>query len=48
MKGILYDMDKNVIKFPQQSEVDRQFIDLEKQKEEIEKQRKIIEENKKE
>jgi len=35
-------MDKNVIKFPQLSEVDKQFIELEKQNKEIASQRKLI------
>ena len=35
-------MDKNVIKFPQPSELDKQFIELEKQSKEIASQRKII------
>ncbi len=35
-------MNKNVIKFPQLSEVDKQFIELEKQNKEIASQRKLI------
>ena len=35
-------MNKNVIKFPQLSEVDKQFIKLEKQNKEIASQRKLI------
>ena len=35
-------MNKNVIKFPQLSEVDKQFIELEKQNKEITSQRKLI------
>ena len=35
-------MNKNVIKFPQLSEVDKQFIELEKQNKEIISQRKLI------
>tara|TARA_R110000782_G_scaffold191676_2_gene281506 strand:- start:46 stop:183 length:138 start_codon:yes stop_codon:yes gene_type:complete len=35
-------VNKNVIKFPQLSEVDKQFIELEKQNKEIASQRKLI------
>jgi|TARA_R110000822_G_scaffold78127_3_gene187289 hypothetical protein len=35
-------MNKNVIKFPQPSEIDKQFIELEKQNKEIASQRKLI------
>lgn len=35
-------MNKNVIKFPQPSELDKQFIELEKQSKEIASQRKLI------
>ena len=35
-------MNKNVIKFPQLSEVDKQFIELEKQNKKIASQRKLI------
>ena len=39
-------MNKNVIKFPQLSEVDKQFIELEKQNKEIASQRKLIKKSK--
>ena len=35
-------MNKNVIKFPQLSVMDKQFIELEKQNKEITSQRKLI------
>ena len=37
-------MTDNVLAFPQLTEIDRQFVELETQRDEIDRQRKLIEE----